>query len=412
MKSNSRDSPEGRPSEKLSTRTAMASVGSGRLKNSDLLKRHGCRTASGRGPSPTFSSAAPRSAQKRLVSGKDMCSLDTEVGSPPALTTSSSSREIASDSLPRSAPYMSTEDGWSTAPVAVTFKLAASSSGPVGAHDCHASMTATACEGGQARWKFVTLGAGTVRKTSDVTTPKLPAPAPRSAQNRVLVVGFVALDRAAVRQDDLRSGQVVGGHPVPPAEDPEPAAERQAGHPDRRTGAGGDRQVMLLQGLVHLAQPCAGTDPRQATRNRHRAHRRDVDDDPSGRGVPGEGVPSASHRVRQAVTACERDRCGDVVGTRAQRDGLGPNIVEPCVERLGQLLVGRRAGEDDLAGDHALKCLPAGRRTGHGSVSGLRMPRTRSLPDLTVTGWVLVAEEDDPVAEGPGLGEPEMDPGA
>src|SRR6266540_170992 len=184
MKSNSRDSPEGRPSEKLSTRTAMASVGSGRLKNSDLLKRHGCRTASGRGPSPTFSSAAPRSAQKRLVSGKDMCSLDTEVGSPPALTTSSSSREIASDSLPRSAPYMSTEDGWSTAPVAVTFKLAASSSGPVGAHDCHASMTATACEGGQARWKFVTLGAGTVRKTSDVTTPKLPAPAPRSAQNR------------------------------------------------------------------------------------------------------------------------------------------------------------------------------------------------------------------------------------
>ena len=69
-------------------------------------------------------------------------------------------------------------------PPAVTFRLAASSSGPCGAHSCHASMTAAACEYGQVAWTFVADGAGTVRKSNEVTTPKLPAPAPRSAQNR------------------------------------------------------------------------------------------------------------------------------------------------------------------------------------------------------------------------------------
>ncbi len=154
------------------------------LKNSDLAKSWGCCAEGACGPSPSPSSATPSSAQNRLVSGKDICSADAEIGSEPARTASSSSSAVASDSVPRSAPYTSTEAGWSTSPAAVTFKLAASSSGPTEAHPCQASMMAAARGNGHARWKFVASGAGTVRNTSDVTTPKLPAPAPRSAQNR------------------------------------------------------------------------------------------------------------------------------------------------------------------------------------------------------------------------------------
>jgi len=85
---------------------------------------------------------------------------------------------------PRTAAYTSTEDGRSTSSAAVTFRLAASSSGPFGAHVCQASITAPASENGHERWTLVASGAGTGRKTRDVTTPKLPQLAPRSAQNR------------------------------------------------------------------------------------------------------------------------------------------------------------------------------------------------------------------------------------
>lgn len=56
------------------------------------------------------------------------------------------------------------DGGRSTSPVAVTFRLAASSSGPLGAHSCHARMTLAAAEYGHVRWTFVASGAWTVRE--------------------------------------------------------------------------------------------------------------------------------------------------------------------------------------------------------------------------------------------------------
>src|SRR4029434_4608038 len=135
-------------------------------------------------PGPSPSSVAPSSAQNCLVCEKDICSDDAQIGSEPAPTTNSSASSVASDSVPRNAPYTSTDAGWSTSAAAVTFRLAASSSGPTGAQPCQALRTAAALRNGHARWKFVASGAGTARNTSDVSTPKLPAPAPRSAQNR------------------------------------------------------------------------------------------------------------------------------------------------------------------------------------------------------------------------------------
>ena len=79
---------------------------------------------------------------------------------------------------------MLTLGGWVGSPVAISLRLAASSSGPDGAQVCQASTTSTALSKSHARWKLTACGAGTVRKTNDVTTPKPAAPAPRSAQKR------------------------------------------------------------------------------------------------------------------------------------------------------------------------------------------------------------------------------------
>jgi hypothetical protein len=95
------------------------------------------------------------------------------------------------------------------------------------------------------------------------------------------IVLLVTVDDAAVRQDDPRPEQVVAGQAVLAAEDPQPAAEREAGDPDRGTAAGRDGQPMLGQRIVELAEPHAGTDGGHLPRDRHRTHGRDVQNDPS-----------------------------------------------------------------------------------------------------------------------------------
>ena len=81
---------------------------------------------------PNPGSPTGRSAQNPRVPANDSCLTQAKTVSAPARTTSSSSRPVASDPVPSSAPYMSTGAGWSTSPAAVTFRLAASSSGARG----------------------------------------------------------------------------------------------------------------------------------------------------------------------------------------------------------------------------------------------------------------------------------------
>ena len=79
------------------------------------------------------------------------------------------------------APKTLTSGGSSGSGPAVITRLAASSSGASGAHACHASTSAAASV--KRRSKAVASGAGTVRNVNEVTIPKRPPPAPRSAQN-------------------------------------------------------------------------------------------------------------------------------------------------------------------------------------------------------------------------------------
>src|SRR5260370_30250826 len=57
-------------------------------------------------------------------------------------------------------------------------------SGASGAKDCQAEITRAACDHGQDRKNKTISPAGWVPKVNDVTTPKLPPPPPRQAQNR------------------------------------------------------------------------------------------------------------------------------------------------------------------------------------------------------------------------------------
>ena len=81
---------------------------------------------------------------------------------------------------------------------------------------------------------------------------------------QVAVPAFVAVDDAAVGEDDLRGGELVAGEPVPAAEDAEAAAEDEPGDPDGRAAAGGDRDAVRLQRVVDVAQPRPGADRRDA----------------------------------------------------------------------------------------------------------------------------------------------------
>jgi len=77
------------------------------------------------------------------------------------------------------------------------------------------------------------LGVGRGWKVSEVTTPKLPAHAPRSAQNRSGRVVLVAGDHAPVGQDHLRSKHEVKGEAVGASQDVMAAAEGEAADGDR-----------------------------------------------------------------------------------------------------------------------------------------------------------------------------------
>ena len=156
---------------------------------------------------------------------------------------------------------------------------------------------------------------------------------------------LITHEDAAVGEDDLRPHQVVGGDPVLPPQDPETAAERQARHAHGRTCAGRDGEAVALKGVVHHAEPRAGSHGREAAGHRHRTHGAHVDDDPPRGGMPGEAMAAAPDRHVQTMPAGERDRLGGVLGGRAHDERLRRHLVEPSVERSPRCFIRRRTRE-------------------------------------------------------------------
>src|SRR4029453_12862966 len=95
--------------------------------------------------------------------------------------------------------------------------------------------------------------------------------------------------------------------------------------------------------------------------------RRHVDHHPTAHRASGEAMASTARRTLQSLPTYEQDCLRDVLRRRALHDGPRLDVMEPGVERLGQLLVGGRAGQDHIPGDHAPKCLPIESRHCHGT---------------------------------------------
>ena len=102
---------------------------------------------------------------------------------------------------------------------------------------------------------------------------------------------------------------------MPSGEIPEPAAQRQPGDP--RGGDEAERGGESVQlGLpVHIAEQTAGLSPCGAGRriDPHTAHQRHVEEEPAvAHGEPGNVVPAALYRQREAACPCELDAGDDV----------------------------------------------------------------------------------------------------
>ena len=137
---------------------------------------------------------------------------------------------------------------------------------------------------------------------------------------QILVALLVALHHAPVGQHHLGRDQLVRRQPPATAQQAEPAAERLAADPDRGAAAGRDRDFVLGQGGVEVAEPEAGPHGRRTVR--------DLEEfiGPRSRTIPGpDERPAKSwlrHRDRDTRAAREGERLGHVLGRPAQHDGL------------------------------------------------------------------------------------------
>src|ERR1700722_15571135 len=112
-----------------------------------------------------------------------LTSRNGEDGSEPAAAYSFSSSADAALLLPRQVPP-TWIDGIDPPGAAARGRFDQSSSGACGAHDCQAEITRAAWDQGQDRKNRTISLAGWVENVNEVTTPKLPPPPPRQAQNR------------------------------------------------------------------------------------------------------------------------------------------------------------------------------------------------------------------------------------
>ena len=235
-----------------------------------------------------------------------------------------------------------------------------SSSGACGAHDCQAEITRAACDHGQDRKNRTISPAGWVRKVNEVTTPKLPPPPPRQAQNRSELLARAAGPDLAVGRDDLQGLHVVAGQPVGAGHHPDAAAEREAGDADRRAGPAGHRAAVRRQAAVEVDQPGAGPDGRGAPADVHPGHPGHVDDQAAGRGPARVAVPAAAGGHRDAVLADEGQAGRHVVRVAAVGDAGRVQLVEARVEQPLGHGVARLARADQRPGQVMAEGRPVG----------------------------------------------------
>ena len=154
----------------------------------------------------------------------------------------------------------STVGGWSASPTSFTRRLAASSSGAVGAHRLPGVDEGDGIGVGPREVEVGRCRRREEPKAKRRDHAELAAAAATQRPEQVGVLLVVALDDAPVGQHDPGADQLIAGQPVLAAEDPEATAEGQAGDADGWARAGRDRDVVFEQLLVDVAELRARPD--------------------------------------------------------------------------------------------------------------------------------------------------------
>ena len=178
--------------------------------------------------------------------------------------------------------------------------------------------------------------------SNEVTTPKFPPP-PRSAQNRSGWLVSLAVTTSPAAVTTWAETQVVAGQSEPALQHPHPAVQRQAADAGLGDLAGGYGQPEQLGLVVEVGQGGAALNP-DALADRvdlDAAHQGQVDQQSVVAGaVPGDAVPAAAHRHRQARGAGETHGLDDVGGSQASDDHRRMAVDRCVVDRPG-LVVAR-----------------------------------------------------------------------
>ena len=222
--------------------------------------------------------------------------------------------------------------------------------GALGAQLCQAFITALARPGGSCQPipKTVTCFTTWHLNTKRVTTPKLPLPAPRHAQNRSALLPASAENRAPGGIDHLHRHQAVAGHAVLPREETKAAAQRVAGDSDRRARAAGNAELERSHCLVHLSERGAAADRDGALAPIHpdRVEEARIDDEAVAQRQGFIRMAPASHRERHAPGARPADDRAYPGLRLGQHDRLR-RFERAQVVGLAQLVVVAVAGRDD-----------------------------------------------------------------
>jgi len=196
-----------------------------------------------------------------------------------------------------------------------------------------------------------------------------PAGAAQRPEQVGMVVG-VALDDAAVGEDDPRRDEPVAREAVAAAEDADAATERQPGDAHRGAAARRDGAAVAVEGVIQGSQPDPGAHDGDLVREVDGVHRRDVDHDARGAGPPGEAVAAAARRDGRTKPTRHLQGMRGVVGSAAPDDRQRTELLVGLGhQRRPERLVRLRAGQHHVAVDRRPERpqLHGGRsRAGHG----------------------------------------------
>lgn len=175
-----------------------------------------------------------------------------------------------------------------------------------------------------------------------------PAGAAESPEQIRLVVG-IALDDAAVREDDLRAEEAIAGEPVAAPEQTDATAEREPGDADGGPAAGRQGQPEGVQRCVHAAEASPGPDRRDpVVGHRDVVEAGQVEHDPV-RGRPaGEVVPTAARCDALARPRHVPQNAYDVPHRPAPNHEPRTDMSVRDIDQPADRLVASRVGDEHL----------------------------------------------------------------